>query len=323
LPALIEKAEVSSWFRKLYADKSARVRRDANTLNELLTKHNLYDCETILQFRTAGDRPVFLMQAEMDVVSDGSDGDRLPTMPDNIVNSSNYQPYTSYGWPKKSPTPNPMLAGWEKRLAGGEKELADKSTPAERKAWLKDRLAFLKRGIADLKSRSFLIADYDPFIVMPSNMLTSKDAFAPKIGDFAVVIHGSKLYPAIVGDGGPTYKVGEASLRIARQLNPKATPYSRPVSDLKVTYLVFPGSRDPERGPPDFEKWRQRCHELLGEIGGLGEGYQLHLWQDLLPKSAPPATTPATGPVTGPAEVPGQNKTPTIVIPAPGAKPPP
>jgi hypothetical protein len=138
-----------------------------------------------------------------------------------------------------------------------------------------------------------------------------------------VVIHGSKLYPAIVGDGGPTYKVGEASLRIARQLNPKATPYSRPVSDLKVTYLVFPGSRDPERGPPDFEKWRQRCHELLGEIGGLGEGYQLHLWQDLLPKSAPPATTPATGPVTGPAEVPGQNKTPTIVIPAPGAKPPP
>ena len=52
LPALIEKAEVSPWFHKLYENKSTRVRRDANTLNELLTKHNVYDCETILHFRT-------------------------------------------------------------------------------------------------------------------------------------------------------------------------------------------------------------------------------------------------------------------------------
>ena len=32
-----------------------------------------------------------------------------------------------------------------------------------------------------------------------------------------------------------TIKVGEASLRIAQQINPLATPYNRPVSDLKVT----------------------------------------------------------------------------------------
>ena len=292
LSALIGKAEVSAWFARLYEEKTTRIRRDANTLNELLTKHNVYDCETILQFRTPGGRPVFFMQAEMDVVSDGSDGDRLPTMPDEIVNSSYYQPYTSYGWPKKSETANPMVAGWEKRLAGGEKELADKATTAERKSWLKARIAFLKRGIADLKSRSFLIAEYDPFIVIPTSILTSNDPFAPKTGDFAVVVHGSKLYPAIVGDGGPTFKVGEASLRMARELNPKASPYSRPVSDLKVSYLVFSGSRDAEKGPPDYEKWRQRCHELLAEVGGLGEGRELHLWQDLLPKPVPPLPTP-------------------------------
>jgi hypothetical protein len=296
LPALIEKAEVSGWFRQMYENKAARIRRDANTLNELLTKHNLYDCETILHLKAPGGRRVFFLHAEMDVVSDGSDGDRLPVMPEKIVNSTHYQPFTSYGWPKRTQTPNPMVAGWENRVAAGEKELAAPTTTAERKTWLRDRIAYLKRGIADLKARSFLIAEYDPFIVIPVNILASNDPFAPKVGDYAVVAHGNKLYPAIVGDGGPTFKVGEASLRMARELNPKSSPYSRPVSDLKVSYLVFPGSRDAEKGPPEYEKWRQRCHELLGEIGGTGEGYQLHLWQNLLPQTAPVAPVPAITP---------------------------
>ncbi|MBC8126404.1 MAG: glycoside hydrolase family 75 protein [Gloeobacteraceae cyanobacterium ES-bin-144] len=307
LPALLEKAEVSTWFAKLYENKVARVRRDANTLNELLTKHNIYDCETILQFRTSGGRPVFFLQAEMDVVSDGSDGDRLPTMPAEIVESPNYQPFTSYGWTKRTEIPNPMILGWEKRITIAEKELADRATTTERKAWLRERITYLKRGITDLKSRSFLIADYDPFIVIPVDILTSSDAFAPKVGDYAVVVYGRKIYPAIVGDGGPTFKVGEASLRMARELNPKSSPYNRPVSDLKVSYLVFSGSRDAEKNPPDYEKWRQKCHELLGEIGGVGEGVELHQWQDILPKPTP---------VTPPAEVTNPP------LPSPAAPPP-
>ena len=337
LPALIGKAEVSGWYFKLYADKAARVRRDANLLNELLTKHNVYDCETILQFRTAGGRPVFFLQADMDVVSDGSDGDRLAVMPDEIVNSSNYQPFTSYGWPKMTQTPNPLVAGWEKRVAAGDKELADRATTADRKAWLKDRLAFLKRGIEDLKGRSFLIAEYDPFIVIPVNILTSNDPFAPKIGDYAVVIHGANLYPAIVGDGGPSFKVGEASLRVARELNPKATPFNRPVSDLKVCYLVFPGTREAERGPPDYQKWGQRCHELLGEIGGEGAGVQLHIWQDTLPPPPPPPVvppapapavpeaipTPPALPPPSPAPTPSSLPVPPVTPPTPGTGLPP
>ncbi len=89
--------------------------------------------------------------------------------------------------------------------------------------------------------------------------------------------------PAIVGDGGPTYKVGEASLRLAKEINPDATPYSRPESDLKVTYLVFPDSRDQERSAPDYEKWKKRCEELLGEIGGIAPGYSLHSWTNTFP----------------------------------------
>jgi hypothetical protein len=296
--ALVAKAEVSPWFTKLYEKKASRIRRDANTLNELLTKHNLYDCETVLQLKAEGGRKVFFMQADMDVVSDGSDGDRLAEMPDEIVHSPHYQPFTSYGWPKKTQTPNPIIAGCERRISAAQKEISAAGTPAARKTWLRERTQSLKRSIEDLKSRSFLIADYDPFIVIPVDILGSSDPYAPKVGDYAVVIFGKKLYPAIVGDGGPTFKVGEGSLRLAREINPKASSYSRPVSDLRVSYLVFPGSREAEKTAPDYEKWRLRCHELLGDIGGVGNGYVLHQWQDLLPKPVPPAPVipaPASG----------------------------
>ncbi len=288
LPGLLESAEVSPWFHTLYELKLARIRRDAHTLNTVLDKHNVYDCETILHMRAANGRKVFWLQAEMDVVSDGSDGDRLPVMPDEIVNSTNYQPFTSYGWRKRGNTPNPMIAGWERRIGNAERELADPATTAERKTWLRNRIQYLKSGIEDLKARSYLIAEYDPFIVIPVNLITAHDdPFAPKVGDFAVVIHEGDAYPAIVGDGGPRFKVGEASLRMARQINPRSTPYSRPVSDLTVSYVVFPGSKDANHGPPDYAHIRQRCHELLMEIGGLGEGFTLHEWEDLLPAANP------------------------------------
>lgn len=288
LPALLEKAEVSKWYNKLYTNKSERVRRDANALNELLTKHNIYDCETILNLKAPNGRKIFLMQAEMDVVSDGSDGDRLPVMPDEIVNSTHYQPFTSYGWPKQTNTPNPMIAGLEKRIANANTELAAAATTAARKNWLKDRIAELNRYVTDLKSRSYLIAEYDPFIVIPVNLLTDgSDPYAPKVGDYAVVIHGETLYPCIVGDGGPTFKVGEASLRMAREINSNASPYSRPVSDLKVTYVVFPGSREEKKGPPDLKLWKEKCEALLTEIGGLGPEYKLYEWKDLLAKPEP------------------------------------
>ena len=299
LAPMVAQAEVSPWYFKIYDNKAEHLKNDATALNELLTKHNLYDCETILNLRAPGGRKLFLMQAEMDVVSDGSDGDRLATMPDEIVNSSYYQPFTSYGWPKKSQTPNPMVAGWEKRIAVAEKEIADRATSAERKKWLRDRVAYLKKGITDMKSRSFLIAEYDPFIVIPVNILGStSDPFAPNVGDYALVVFGEKIVPAVVGDGGPNYKVGEASLRIAKELNSRATPNNRPVSDLKVTYLVFPGSREAERGAPDYAAWRSKCLALVQEIGGLGAGSQILEWKDLL---APPPPPPAPVPPTTPA----------------------
>jgi hypothetical protein len=206
-------------------------------------------------------------------------------MPEDIVNSTHYQPFTSYGWPKKTKVPNPMLAGWVKRVTNADRELADPATTADRKVWLKERKQYLQRGIEDMKRRSWLVADYDPFIVIPINIVRDRDdPYAPNVGDYAVVIHDGKVYPALVGDAGPSFKVGEASLRMAREIDPRANPYRRPVSDLTVTYLVFPRSADDPRVAPDYTHWRKRCGELLKEIGGLGEGYTLHEWTDLFPK---------------------------------------
>ena len=144
----------------------------------------------------------------------------------------------------------------------------------------------LKRGIDDMKAHSFLIAEHDPFIVISVDKIIAarKDADAPGVGDYVAVIHENKIYPAIVGDGGPTFKAGESSLRLAKEINPIATSYHRPVSSLGVTYLVFPGTALKPRRAPDYELWHNECAKLLDEIGGLGEGYTLHRWEDTLAK---------------------------------------
>lgn len=287
LKEMLPKAQVSAWYGLLYAKKAARLKANVGRLDEVLTRHNFYDCETMLNLRhEASGQRLFLMQAEMDVVSDGSDGDRLAKMRDEIVNSTNYQPFTSYRWRKTGPTPNPMVAGWERRIANAKGEIGEAGTTAERKKWLQDRIKKLEIGIADMKIASFLIAEYDPFIVIPKNLITDRrDPYAPNVGDFAIVVHGRTLYPAIVGDAGPSFKVGEASLRLAREINGSADPYRRPVSDLTVTYLVFPRTADDSRTrkAPDYEHWRKRCQELVKKVGGLGEGVELHKWKDLLP----------------------------------------
>jgi len=291
LPGLKEampKAQVSSFFYQSYDNKVKRIRQKMASLGDLMTQHNFYDCETILNLKhPKTGRRALLLQSEMDVVSDGSDGDRLPKMPKKITHSSYYQPMTSYGWKKVGKTPNPLIAGWKSRIQKANAEIAKKGTTTDRKTWLRARIKKIKREIQDMQSRSYLIAEYDPFIVMPINMITSRsDRYAAKVGDYAVVIYKGKVYPTIVGDAGPSFKTGEASLRIAKQLNPRAGVYSRPVSDLTVTYLVFPRSAEKAKAP-DYAHWRAKCEELLNDFGGLGENVTLFTWKDTFPKEEP------------------------------------
>jgi hypothetical protein len=134
-----------------------------------------------------------------------------------------------------------------------------------------------------------------------------------KVGDYALVIFGDRLFPAMVGDIGPSDKAGEASLRIAKEINAAATAYNRPVSDLKVTYLVFPDSAEKPWGPPDLEKLQAKCEELVKEIGGAS--VPLHHWENIIPPLPSPTPTPTPSPT--PTASPSASGSPASTGPSP------
>jgi hypothetical protein len=307
LAAMLSPESVSPLFSDLYGTKVKLLRENLGRLDLLLSRHNFYDCQTVLQLRhPKSHRKTFLLQADMDVDSDGSDSDRMPAGP---AVTTNFKPFTSYRWSKKTPTENPYLPAIEDRLKRVEEEHALKTTTADRKKELRATLTQLRDQVSTLKKFSFLIGATDPFIVVPSTFARSHDG--PKVGDYALVLFGDQLYPALVGDIGPNDKVGEASLRIAKEINAVATPYNRPVSDLKVTYLIFPGSADTPFGPPDLDKIQARCQALVDEIGGAGT--PLHHWENIIPP--PPTPTPSPTATS--------TSTPSPTSPTPSGSPPP
>jgi hypothetical protein len=301
---------VSGFFHYLYEVKQKDIQFDISRLDRILSRHNYYDMETVLELEhPTTKQKALLIQGEMDVVSDGSDGDRLPTLEESIIKSSFFQGTTSYSWPKLTKNPNPLLARNEQALAEA-KEKAKSGGKAD-----KLRVTSLTQTVAEMKVKSFLIAAEDPFIVIPLSMKTYNgfNSYTPKLGDYAVVIYEDKLLPAIVGDYGPREKMGEASLRIAMELNAKATPNIRPVSDLKISYLIFPSSGE-KPAQPNLAKWAEKCQGLLTKIGGVGEGYALTVWEDRIPKPLPPPPLAPAVPVVAPASAP-------VATPKPGAAP--
>ncbi len=292
LPTLIENAKISPVFGDLYRLKCSSLQSGLHRLDTLLTRHNFYDCETLLEFQhPQTKRRALFIQADMDVDTDGSDVDRVPEIEGA---SSTFQPFTSYRWAKKTDKVSPLIAFRDEKIKELEQELAGTPT-AVRREQATSSIAALKDEIGQLKRFSFLIGHADPFIVLPGSMFGAgrTGPFAPAVGDYCVVIHDGVLYPAIVGDVGPRAKMGEASLRICKQILPTATGASRPVNDLKVTYLVFPGSVERPFAVPDLAKWRAKCAKLLEEIGGhQGE---LFAWEDIAkPKAEPAIPAPAT-----------------------------
>jgi len=309
LAAMITPESVSPYFKELYDVKLRSLKENLVRLDQLLSRHNFYDCQTVLQLRhPQTKRRAVLLQADMDVDADGSDSDRLPA---GSGTSANFKPVTSFRWLKKSQIPNPYIAPAEERLKRYEGELAAKTTTADRKKELKAGIANARDEIETLKKYSFLIGATDPYIVIPSGL---GKADGGKVGDYALVIFGDRIFPAVIGDVGPPDKVGEASLRIAKEINAAATAYNRPVSDLKVTYLIFPGSADP-LGPPDLEKLQARTEALVNEIGGAG--VPLHHWENIIPPLPSPTPTATPSPTASPTPTgsPGPSPSSTFAFP--------
>ena len=290
LASMLPADPVSPLYSQLYDSKVRMLRQNLARLDLLLSRHNFFDCQTVLQMQhPQTHRKALLLQAEMDVDADGSDADRMPV---GTGAPANFKPSTSYRWPKKTAAPNPYLAATEERLKRAEDEYALATTTAGRKRELGNAVAELRAEVATLKKYSFLIGATDPFIVVPGAFTHGGDPVKP--GDYALVVFGDSIYPAIVGDVGPNDKVGEASLRIAKQINTLSTPYNRPVSDLKVTYIMFPGTAEKSVGPPDLEKLHARCEALVTEIGGAT--VPLYHWENIIPPSPSPSPTPSPSP---------------------------
>ena len=306
LPGMLETARVSSFFEELYRRKVENLRSNLQRLDALLSRHNFFDTETVLELQhPQSKRRALLVQADMDVDEDGSDSDRVPEVDGSSVT---FQPFTSYRWPKRTDIPNSFAQWRVDKVRQCERELTSGGLSPSRTQELKETVARLKSEISDLRKYSYLVGSKDPFIVLPGSMFgKAEGGFAPSVGDYCVVAYGKTLYPAIVGDVGPKYKTGEGSLRLCKELNKRANSGNRPVSDLKVTYLVFPGTDEKPWGVPNLDRWRERCGKLLEELGGY-QG-ELFKWEDLTkPKLPPdfigPPMPPPAGAATAPVSTP-------------------
>ncbi len=294
LPGLAEMlptAKVSPEFEELYRNKITSLRSNLNRLDQLLSRHNFYDCETILDLQhPVTKRKAVLIQADMDVDTDGSDGDRI--VPAD-VSSRTFQPFTNYHWGKMTPVPNPCVAIWEKKITENEAKAKEPKNAAEAPR-LRADIARLRSEIKDMQSFSYLVGAADPFIVLPTSMFgKNRDGYTPGIGDYCVVIVEGALYPAIIGDKGPHMKIGESSLRICKQISAKANGENRPVNELKATYLIFPGTAE-KPATPNLAQWHARCEALLNEFGGAGA--EIFNWQDITQSSVPPPAPPLVPP---------------------------
>ena len=315
-------AKVSPEFDELYRNKVTSLRSNLNRLDNLLSRHNFYDCETILELtHPTTKRKAVLIQSDMDVDTDGSDGDRIATV--DTGNSRTFQPFTSYHWPKRTKNPNPVEPVWQKRIADNDAKVARADTTDAEKQRLRAENNRLRVELRDLQTHSYLAGAFDPFIVLPTTMFgRNHSGFVPKIGDYCVIIVGEGLYPGIVGDAGPTTKIGEASLRLCRQITARASGENRALSDLKATYLVFTSTAEKTATPPNYAQWRTRCEELLNDFGGFtGE---LFAWPDITRPAVPeppPVVVPAVPAV--PAAVPATPSAPqSPPAPAPVKKAP-
>src|SRR5881394_3223327 len=184
LAAMLPPEPVSPLFAQLYETKIRVLRENLVRLDLLLSRHNFFDCQTVLQLQhPQSHRKALLLQADMDVDADGSDGDRMPV---GTGAPANFKPSTSYRWPKKTSAPNPYLAATQDKLKRAEDEFAAKTTTADRKRDLRNAITQLRAEVATLKKFSFLIGTTDPYIVIPGAFTHGHDA--TKTGDYALVI---------------------------------------------------------------------------------------------------------------------------------------
>ena len=273
-----EKNKASTFYTTLFENKIKALQHQLSHLGQLFPRESLYDCQTILTLTNKQNgHHALLVQAIMNVNADGSDGDR--NIPLEKL-SSTYQPQTNYRWPKISSHLNPNLPALEEQLRKLQEAATNTPRTLEQKNKIQDQIKSTEQMISELQRWSFLIGSADPFIVLPKFMLDPKNTESAAIGDYAVVLYQGILYPAIVGDIGPSSKIGEASLRLCRAIDPASGAERRPVSSPHVSYFIFSKSAELPMTAPNYAHWSERCHQLWNDLGG-SSSLAWHEWTNL------------------------------------------
>lgn len=127
-------------------------------------------------------------------------------------------------------------------------------------------------------SRRYINSERYPFFAFPGKL---KDASGDKdverlqlgvnLGDYGVLYHitKDKITGAFFADVGPRYKLGEASIRVAKELGLPSSPKNGGEDYPKVAFVVFPGSNDGNDWPRDPEAISAKALALFEEWGGL------------------------------------------------------
>jgi hypothetical protein len=125
---------------------------------------------------------------------------------------------------------------------------------------------------------SFVNANAVPYFVLPGNWFAQ---FAIKVGDLGAIVYGDKLALAVFADVGPKNKLGEASLKLFRQLGEERLRLNGQVINSGmaggVITIVFPGSK-PAMAYQNESSLLNYIHDrgsaLFAQLGGhLPDGF--------------------------------------------------
>ena len=108
-----------------------------------------------------------------------------------------------------------------------------------------------------------------PYLALPKELVTH----GVRLGDLAVVVRGTTgaCCGAVFADGGPSGKLGEGSVALARALGVPSSAKNGGTGHRDIIYLVFPGSRI--GWPLSLAQIAARTKQLFEEWGGMN---QLH-----------------------------------------------
>lgn len=111
--------------------------------------------------------------------------------------------------------------------------------------------------------RRYVNAEEIPFFVLPG-----KSKFGAKLGDLGVVINTQNglIQGCIHADNGPSGKIGEGSIALAKKLNIPSSPRKGGVAH-GIVYIVFPGSHS--GWPLSLDEIHKTAQEKFSNWGGL------------------------------------------------------